>query len=587
MPRHRISRVNLVRFKGFRKFTLHCRDTTFLVGPNNAGKSTLIEALSLAADAGRIARSRVPERNILTDRWKRAYVLDASRDSDSMENLRFELEDEEARITVVFSNSTSISLAWPPDKSGDNAGQSPYMFIAREDGSQPTRPLEVRQSIPQIGIVPVLGPVEPHESLLKEKYLRENFSGRLTSRHFRNQLLLLKEEPGETRASKFDEYCAFVYLWTPEIGRLYLERGSDSLALYIQEPDSRNPREVAWSGDGMQIWLQLLLHLYRLQDVPCVVIDEPDVFLHSDLQKRLVSLLETFNAQVITATHSPEVLAEASPESVVLVDKSRPQSQRTPSRRMLEQLSGALGTNFNLRLARALKTKVVLMVEGQDLKLLRNVAATLGAQSVARELGITQIPLEGFDRWPSIEPFSWLIDELLDRSVKLAVILDRDYRPKSRNDAIIKRLREMDAYVHIWERKELESYFLVPSAMARLAGGTDSAEMLSLMKKLSQSMKVSVSVRAVEEAIRYDVSGQRHRVTISEKVQDEIEQLWPDLDRRLALVPPKKLLAKINDALDADKKRTISFRALSRAMQADEVPGEMATMIREVEALLP
>ena len=74
----------------------------------------------------------------------------------------------------------------------------------------------------------------------------------------------------------------------------------------------------------MQIWLQLLLHLFRQRDADVVVLDEPDVFLHSDLQRRLLQLLESLPAQTISSTHSAEVIAEAdSSESVVWVCRRR------------------------------------------------------------------------------------------------------------------------------------------------------------------------------------------------------------------------------------------------------------------------
>jgi hypothetical protein len=40
-----LRRVELANFKAFERFTVHLRGDVFLVGPNNAGKSTLIAAL--------------------------------------------------------------------------------------------------------------------------------------------------------------------------------------------------------------------------------------------------------------------------------------------------------------------------------------------------------------------------------------------------------------------------------------------------------------------------------------------------------------------------------------------------------------
>src|SRR5688500_8020666 len=44
-PRPMIKRLILTNFKGFEQFTVGFGSETFLVGPNNAGKSTIIAAL--------------------------------------------------------------------------------------------------------------------------------------------------------------------------------------------------------------------------------------------------------------------------------------------------------------------------------------------------------------------------------------------------------------------------------------------------------------------------------------------------------------------------------------------------------------
>lgn len=57
-----IRRMDLENFKAFDRFTVHFRDQTVLVGPNNAGKSTLIAALRACAGAVRILRPGGPIR---------------------------------------------------------------------------------------------------------------------------------------------------------------------------------------------------------------------------------------------------------------------------------------------------------------------------------------------------------------------------------------------------------------------------------------------------------------------------------------------------------------------------------------------
>jgi ABC-type transport system involved in cytochrome c biogenesis ATPase subunit len=55
-----IERVRLLRYKGFEDFDLRLGRHAVLVGPNNAGKTTLVQSLRLAASLVRFARRRNP-----------------------------------------------------------------------------------------------------------------------------------------------------------------------------------------------------------------------------------------------------------------------------------------------------------------------------------------------------------------------------------------------------------------------------------------------------------------------------------------------------------------------------------------------
>jgi hypothetical protein len=52
-------------------------------------------------------------------------------------------------------------------------------------------------------------------------------------------------------------------------------------------------------------------------------------------------------------------------------------------------------------------TVPALFVEGDDHKLLREIARAVGAVNLANELGVALIPIGGFSQWDRIEPFKW------------------------------------------------------------------------------------------------------------------------------------------------------------------------------------
>jgi hypothetical protein len=436
-----------------------------------------------------------------------------------------------------------------------------------------------------MGIVPVLSPVDQNEALLTPKYIRENLDVRLASRHLRNQLWLLRDstDPDED----FDSFVAFARPWLSEL-RLrelttHLGERDMELDLFYTEPGRRSEKEIVWAGDGIQIWLQLLLHVFRNRHTDILILDEPDVFLHPDLQRRLVKLLEELPAQTITATHSSEVLAEAPGDSVIWIDRVRRRSLSAPDNATLDELERSLGSHFRLRVARALRSKLVVFVEGKDMKLLRRLASTVGAQRFANEIDVAVVPLRGFDNWDRIEPFVWLTDDLLGQSVAVQAILDRDYRPEAACRSVKQRLRRVGVVAHVWRRKELESYLLVPTAMARLSGA-DAAWAQAELEGIAAGLENEVFARFSFE--RQRVAAHDHRVQALEDAKAEFDAVWQSHDERLAMCPPKDLLSDLNKKLQAGGWSTLSFEALAKALTEDEVPSEVVNVLDRIEDAL-
>ena len=62
-------------------------------------------------------------------------------------------------------------------------------------------------------------------------------------------------------------------------------------------PEDRIPREIFWAGFGFQVWCQMLTHVIQSSDKALFLIDEPDIYLHSDRSKRAgISLTYTTDA---------------------------------------------------------------------------------------------------------------------------------------------------------------------------------------------------------------------------------------------------------------------------------------------------
>ncbi|WP_238526412.1 ATP-dependent nuclease [Gordonia neofelifaecis] len=578
-----LKRIQLTNYKGFDRFSLKFNsELSVLVGPNNAGKSTIVGALRLCAQLISHAKLRKPTGRAYDDKRQRNVSTYSVADNVSefvAENVVHEFsQDSEARVDLYFSNGSEIHVVWPV---GDDV--SPYFYLEKVAGIQPSSVREVRATIPTVSVVHAMTPVEHQEKVLSEEHVRKNLGSRLSSRHFRNQLLLWRNRDTED----FDRLSRYIVDNTPGVDSIDLSLSSDrgEVDLYISESGSRVEKELYWIGDGMQIWIQVLFHLYRNLESEVLILDEPDVFLHPDLQRRLVRVLDGRAGQVLLATHAPEVLAEVSRDAVIVVDRSRKSAKRMSGIDELTELNSSLGSGFNLRMARVLRSKVALFVEGQDMRMLGSLAKQSGALRLAAEDGVTVVPMGGASRRGMASSFGFLNRTILDSSVEIVVVLDGDYRRDSEAFDIESKFEDQDIFCHVWRRNEIESYLAVPSLIARKARISED-EAVSAIEGAALELKEQSFAQVLALRQQDGKAQGEHVSTTYLACRSEFDDNWETQAWRWGIVPGKELLSGVNRRIGDAGGKPVSVRALASSIRASEIDTELMELILKVESLL-
>ena len=173
-------RVDFYRFKAFSRFRFQLRHFNILVGPNNAGKSTILAAFRILAAAMRKAVARSPEFVRGPNGDTRGYRVDLSAISVAEENIFFNYDDSEAAtITFTFSNKNKLVLYFPEQGS---------CYLIPDSLGKPIRtPSNFRAQFNcPISFVPILGPVEHHENLFEKQAARSALFNYRAARNFRN-----------------------------------------------------------------------------------------------------------------------------------------------------------------------------------------------------------------------------------------------------------------------------------------------------------------------------------------------------------------------------------------------------------------
>ncbi len=588
-----VKSMRLVAYKGFTDYRAQFdADSNVLVGANNAGKSTIVGALRLVAALMPGARRRAPDMRGLTQgrtvlAWGvSAAALDVA--AFGNDNVRYDFRDKEARVEVVFSNGVSCHIVWP-EREDDEDDPPPFFFLT---GSAKSNSLTARriaqEQTPVIGVVPSLFPVEDRELQIGSEALRLNMTSRRTSRSFRNALLAVHQNVEDPNGEEWQELLDFVLGLTPELEQLSVraspvDRGPNELDVFYVEPGAHE-RELVWAGDGLQIWLQSMFHLWRNRTADVLILDEPDVFLHPDLQRRLARVVFAKPWQTMLATHSVEVLAEAPPGAALWVDRRRPHTDRPKNDGALTMLGARLGSGLELGIARALRGGVALFVEGQDMAVLSRLAEKSGAPRVALGAELAVIPLGGFDRHVLASAFAEVLT-VLGSTVDVEVILDRDLRSDEKVAEVTRRIQSSGCKVHIWARKELESYVLDAGAIASRTGLTNTeAETLlnEVIESLKDETRRALTGRRLDE---FRNTKQDDRTTLS-SAESEFEVLWNDPSRRITVVHPKRVISELNRRLQGRHLKTVNATILARLIAPNDVPTEMRNVMRHVESLL-
>src|SRR4051794_37155217 len=106
--------IQLKNFKAFRQFSVTFPGDTFLVGPNNAGKSTVIAALRAAANMIRMGtRSRAEDLIDVAGEDSPGHYFTGPSVGINEANLRHHGNEDDSQLVARFDNDAELRATWP------------------------------------------------------------------------------------------------------------------------------------------------------------------------------------------------------------------------------------------------------------------------------------------------------------------------------------------------------------------------------------------------------------------------------------------------------------------------------------------
>ncbi len=576
-----IKKLHLKNFRGFESHTLSFHSTTVIVGRNNAGKSTIVEALRLLS----LVSTRYRGLKFLdVPSW--LYIPRSHRGvSPSLKSTEIDLTgvfhrygNPPAQITANFTSGETVKIYL-----GENVL---HAVIFDTNGEVITTKGEAaRITLPKVSILPQISPLLRGEKFLTQDYVISAMSLSLSSLHFRNQIYLHKDIFQDFKIIAESSWSG-LRIHDLEIDDFSTEQRN--LSLFVQDGDFT--AEVGWMGHGLQMWLQTMWFLTRTREDDTVILDEPDVYMHADLQRKLIRLLKGRYPQVIVATHSSEIMAEVEPEDILVVNRRRTNSMFAASFPAAQKVLTSMGSVHNLQLARLWTARRFLMVEGEDISFLKKFQNTLYPDSESPIDIIPSMTVGGWGGWNYAVGSSMFLENAGGEGIITYCILDSDFHTSEEINERKNEATKRNVQLHIWSKKEIENYLLVSTTIQRLIESRMDIcttpptvdDILEQLDRIAEKLKDD-TFDAISSQIKEGERGVA-KGTANKRARELLNAAWETQDGRLGIVSGKEVCSRLSQWSKETYDVSFSREQIAKALRADEIDEEVCVVMEAIES---
>ncbi|WP_242229299.1 AAA family ATPase [Bacillus cereus group sp. BfR-BA-01329] len=364
------------------------------------------------------------------------------------------------------------------------------------------------------------------------------------------------------------------------------------------------------NGTGIREIFRIILDIELLRP-EIILIEEPEIHLHFELQQRLSEYLQlkAKYAQVFITSHSTAFVEETYDKSVYLIKRKEEEenSIQLLDSESLDQVISELGYNAQALLIK----KMLIFVEGKTDKLIVDTYLQKFHPQMLSKIGC--IDMKGETKYKYFANAESL--EIFEKSgVETFFILDSDYKTPDEKERKISQHPERSSLV-FWPGVCIENLFLSPVILDKFIKAKDGTKMMDvdevgrIMKKTYTDIKIESSRKYIREKYLtaiypeknskdavHDIEGlkewfNKKRAKMREqldleididKVMKEFNTLW---EKKLdEVVPGDKFLAKFCENVGdiAYKKNEKNVRYLINDLSQEEWPTDFMKIMDEI-----
>ena len=477
-----ITKLTLRNFKSVGEQAYDFTRFDLLVGRNNSGKSTVLQAMAIwqfcVDEFHRSKRTGttgiqvvlpnftalpVPEFILLwKDRTDRAYPLDTGTGKKKQEFILIE-----------------ILLEWQ-DSAGDSGSfgvelryHSPQtMYAIPSGGWAQFRACEKAGNLPRIAYVPPFSGLEPTEKFLDISPMRQQVGKGQPGSVLRNLLLRVSTPSPRDNGDQiqkrapspadWQELASIVERWfSVKISQPRYESTKD-VYITVEYWQGGRDYDIISGGSGFHQTLTLLAFLFGYRPTT-ILLDEPDAHLHVNLQREILDYFkrksQELGTQFLIATHAEEFARGVDTSQIVsLLNRVPKRVDSTPA--VLQAMADVSNEEVTLLMG----SPYILYVEGEsDERILRAWAGVCGAQGAIDKVCFKTMGGGGKKNMKErADQHFAALQQIVPGVVRLMLFdfdeADEAFHPKPGNLVLAE-----------WRRRNIENYLLVPDAWKRAA----------------------------------------------------------------------------------------------------------------------
>ncbi len=467
--------LRIQRFKNLDDITLELALVNVIVGANNSGKSSILQAIQFAVSIAQTAKFQSKTR------WNKKEVLSTSlsyqqliyaplRDVSALA-YRGRLSDKkEEGITIILTeHQTELTTEILVRK-----GRNRNLFINMEGKGLGER-LQLIEH-PFSIYVPGLAGIPDIEEYKNPGIVRKAAARGDGNKVFRNVLYLLKQDQ-----DKWEQFIRDLkQIFNLEIDVNFTPEVDEFIDCVVKEGDVSLPIDLA--GTGVMQAVQILSYV-NVYTPKILILDEPDSHLHPDNQRRLAKMLvklsEERNLQVVLTTHSRHLMDELSEIAKIHWVKNGKlvEEDNFDDVKVLMEI-GALDKGDLLFKG---LIKCVLLTEDMDTQPIKILIESSGFK-------MSEVDIWSYKGCTKVDT-AIVLAEFIRRHVPATNILlhrDRDYLNEAEADSFKSEIEKAKINCFLTTGTDAESHFLSPEHIHQLYPRVSVEQVKDILKQITE-----------------------------------------------------------------------------------------------------